>query len=186
MNTKCSTLNNYVHTKPGPRFNIKMTSYQHRKSHCGDYTILRSSYLHNGISYTGKMSSLYWIRAQVESSVLSISVGQNMVFVNIKTAIPCIGICIIKTRCLSLQWISFTGEIVYFILTHNPCTAGPTLAKKLAARVLQIPTMKHLLANSDAMVCLQTFWCMMKPNNENMHSCRKIWKLFSVYSVCSK
>ena len=25
----------------------------------------RSSYLHNGISYTGKMTSLYWIRAQV-------------------------------------------------------------------------------------------------------------------------
>ena len=49
---------------PGPRFNIKMTSYQYRKSHCGDKTILRPSYLHNGISYTGKMTSLYWIRAQ--------------------------------------------------------------------------------------------------------------------------
>ena len=31
---------------------------------CGDKTILRPSYLHNGISYTGKMSSLYWIEAQ--------------------------------------------------------------------------------------------------------------------------
>ena len=49
---------------PGPRFNIKMTSYQYRKSHCGDKTILRPSYLHNGISYTGKTTSLYWIRAQ--------------------------------------------------------------------------------------------------------------------------
>ena len=48
---------------PGPRFNIKMSSYQYRKSHCGDKTVVRSSYLHNGISYTGKMSSLYWIRA---------------------------------------------------------------------------------------------------------------------------
>ena len=48
---------------PGPRFNIKMTSYQYRKSHCGDKTVVRSSYLHNGISYTGKMTSLYWIRA---------------------------------------------------------------------------------------------------------------------------
>ena len=52
--------------RPGPQFNIKMTSYQYRKSHCGDKTILRPSYLHNGISYTGKMSSLYWIRAQEE------------------------------------------------------------------------------------------------------------------------
>ena len=50
--------------EPGPWFNIKMTSYQDRKSHCGDKTILRPSYLHNGTSYTGKMTSLYWIRAQ--------------------------------------------------------------------------------------------------------------------------
>ena len=47
----------------GPRFNIKMISYQHRKPYCGDKTILRPSYLHNGISYTGKMTSFYWIRA---------------------------------------------------------------------------------------------------------------------------
>ena len=49
---------------PGPWFNVKMTSYQYRKFHCGDKTILRPSYLHNGISYTGKMTSLYWIGAQ--------------------------------------------------------------------------------------------------------------------------
>ena len=47
------------------RINIKMSSYQYRKSHCGDKTILRPSYLHNGISYTDKMISLYWISAQV-------------------------------------------------------------------------------------------------------------------------
>ena len=41
-----------------------MTFYQYRKSHCGDKTILRPSYLHNRISYTGKITSLYWIRAQ--------------------------------------------------------------------------------------------------------------------------
>ena len=49
----------------GPWFNIEMSSYQYRKSHCGDKTVVRSSYLHNGISYTGKMSSLYWIEALV-------------------------------------------------------------------------------------------------------------------------
>ena len=38
---------------PGPRFNIQYK------------TILRPSYLHNGIFYTGKMTFLYWIRAQV-------------------------------------------------------------------------------------------------------------------------
>ena len=55
--------------KAGPQFNIKMPSYQYRKSHCGDKTILRPSYLHNGISYTGKMTSLYWIRAQVFKNI---------------------------------------------------------------------------------------------------------------------
>ena len=45
----------------GPRFNIKM-SYRYRKYHCWDKTVVRSSYLHSGISYSGKMTSLYWIR----------------------------------------------------------------------------------------------------------------------------
>ena len=40
-----------------------MTSYQFRKSHYGDKMILQQSDLHNGISYTGKMTSLYCIRA---------------------------------------------------------------------------------------------------------------------------
>ena len=44
-----------------------MLSYQYRKSHCGDKTILWPSYFHNGISYTGKMTSLYWIGAQIYS-----------------------------------------------------------------------------------------------------------------------
>ena len=48
---------------PGGWINIKMSSYQYRKSHCGDKMILRPSYLHNGISYTGKTTSLYWIGA---------------------------------------------------------------------------------------------------------------------------
>ena len=51
----------------GPLFNIKMSSYQRRKFHCGDKMVVRSSYLHNGISCTGKIISLYWIRAQVHA-----------------------------------------------------------------------------------------------------------------------
>ena len=45
----------------GPWFNIKMTFYHYKTSQCGDDTILRPSYLHNEISYTGKTASLYWI-----------------------------------------------------------------------------------------------------------------------------
>ena len=57
----------------------KMSSYQYRKSHCGDKTVVRSSYLHNGISYTGKMSYLYWIGALVYWEPFSwlTSVGTN-------------------------------------------------------------------------------------------------------------
>ena len=51
----------------GPWFNIKMSSYQYRKSHCGDKTVVRSSYLHNVISYTGKMTSLYWFGPLITS-----------------------------------------------------------------------------------------------------------------------
>ena len=62
----------------GGRFNKKISSYQYRKSHCGDKTILRPSYLHNGISYTGKTTSLYWIRVLVIrlSLVASVALGR--------------------------------------------------------------------------------------------------------------
>ena len=39
---------NNVRVRSGLRFNMNMTSYQYRNSHCGDKTILRPSYLHNG------------------------------------------------------------------------------------------------------------------------------------------
>ena len=59
-----------VYYDQGGWINIQMLSYQYRKSHCGDKTILRPSYLHNGISYTGKMTSLYWIRTQLFHTLL--------------------------------------------------------------------------------------------------------------------
>ena len=48
-----------------------MSSNQYRKSHCGDKTILRPSYLHSGISYTGKTTTLYLIRALWQSSKMA-------------------------------------------------------------------------------------------------------------------
>ena len=51
---------------------MKMSSYQYKKSHCGDKTVVRSSYIHNGIYYTGKTTSLYWIRAQHLSKCKSV------------------------------------------------------------------------------------------------------------------
>ena len=59
--TVCIFLGIYCAYGSAPWFNIQMSSYQYRKSHCGDKTVVRSSYLHNGISYTGKIISFYWI-----------------------------------------------------------------------------------------------------------------------------
>ena len=53
---------------PGPWFNIHMSYCQYIKSHYGERTILRPSNLHNVISYTSKMSYLYWIGAQIAST----------------------------------------------------------------------------------------------------------------------
>ena len=55
------SIHNANEIKSGPWFNIKMSSYQYMKSRFGYKTVVRPSYLHHGIPYTGKMSSLYWI-----------------------------------------------------------------------------------------------------------------------------
>ena len=54
--------NETLHT--GGWFSTKMFSYLYRKSHCGDKMILQPSYPHRGISYIGKMTTLYWIRPE--------------------------------------------------------------------------------------------------------------------------
>ena len=50
----------------GSSFNINMSYYHYRESHYGDKTVVRSSNLHNGSSYTAEMASptLYWISPQ--------------------------------------------------------------------------------------------------------------------------
>ena len=54
----------------GPWFNIKMSSYQHRKFNCGDEAVVKLSYHHKGISYTGNTTSLYWNRTLDTLSML--------------------------------------------------------------------------------------------------------------------
>ena len=71
----------------------KMSSYQYRKSRCGDKTVERSSYIHNGISYTYKMVSLYWINSQtgtkLQQSAPSLSEAHYLhtLFWHVSTAI---------------------------------------------------------------------------------------------------
>ena len=76
---------------PGPWFNIKSSSYQYRKSHCGDKTAVRSSYLHNGISFTGKMTSLYWFNLLPLSWLVQRAVSR-LVYLFIGNAWQIIGI----------------------------------------------------------------------------------------------
>ena len=79
---------------PGPWFNIKMSSYQYRKSHCGDKTILRPSYLHNGISYTDKTTSLYWIRPQdINRCVTDHAKSQVLAFLEDEFPLPIPFLC---------------------------------------------------------------------------------------------
>ena len=55
---------------PGSWFNITMASYHYMKSHCGDNTAIRLSYLQTGISYTGKTTSLHWIPHTIVLNIL--------------------------------------------------------------------------------------------------------------------
>ena len=109
----------------GPWFNIKMTSYQYRKSHCGDKTIVRSSYLHNEISYTDKMSSLYWTSPQ-EASVP----GARSRFKNI-SPFPMIWVCLFafqlhiellveKTFLIYWNHVFFTIPYKYIPIIFHP------------------------------------------------------------------
>ena len=54
-----------------------MLSWQYRKSHCGDETILWSSHLHNGISFHGKMAFLNCKKPPALEPFAWISVGCN-------------------------------------------------------------------------------------------------------------
>ena len=106
----------------GPWFNIKMSSYQYRKSHYGDkgiLRILRPSYLHNGISYTGKMISLYLIRALVNKWLLETLTAWEDWKTNYAFAVGTVtadGLAVCGARPLQSQWWSNSGP------THGTIT----------------------------------------------------------------
>ena len=108
------SLNELLH-KPGGWFNIKMPSYQYMKSHCADKTILRPSNLHNGISYTGKMTSLYWIRA--------LAAWQN-------TRIMIPAVAVIRDAKLK----HYVGSVHGFYKQHNICIYSGTCRCQLISR----------------------------------------------------
>ena len=90
-----------------------MSSYQYRKSHCGDKTILWPSYLHNGISYTGKMTSLYWIRAQ-DSILVPVWVRYGMSFVS-----PKFDLCSVTAVLHTVLCLCLIMSLIYYHQTSN-------------------------------------------------------------------
>ena len=108
---------------PGGRINIKMSSYQYRKSHGRDETILRPSYLHNGISHTGKMTSLYWIkdqypitRKQVKVWVVCIILGLYIV----RHRLLCRPLAqVLQQSCTKQMIDDCTGLLRHFHQTHH-------------------------------------------------------------------
>ena len=124
-----------------PQFNIKMPSYQYRKSHCGDKTVVRSSYLHNGNSYTSKTTSLYWIRAQVSRARTNNYTPQYLWY-----AITCHcpwHLLLAHTYSHHPGW--FLYQFIAYILSNqgqylvlsanwwNPCNISPKLVSYLAS-----------------------------------------------------
>ena len=59
----------WLHYHLDPNSTKKTTSYQYKKSYCRDKIIIRSYYLNNGMSYTGKMASLYWTNLLDHNSI---------------------------------------------------------------------------------------------------------------------
>ena len=106
VNVYQNSVQNEQHS--GPPFKMKMAFYQCRNSHYGDKTIWRPSYLHNGISYTGK-TSLCWIRALAWTCCEKRSIAHTQVWPtprdwSFNTQVVAWKICCWSQWLLSLQW----------------------------------------------------------------------------------
>ena len=142
---------------PGPRFNIKMSSYQNRKFHCGDKTVVTSSYLHNGIFYTCKIS-LYWIGGLMVFPRLDIPVRSEKRQLSIIDTILCILYCPNDTICIFFSpWCMSEGhrpvcvQIIWQLRGPNQALSGIGHSRGL----LQYPRRYFIL----------WFYCVSKPEN---------------------
>ena len=112
-----------------------MSYYQYRKPHGGDKTILRPSYLHNGISYTGKTTSLYWFRAQVVSLVtrdehwnMVLPINHNCTLkyipLNMHTGLLCLALLCIAISSCGPMWFIY------------PCPSGFLTGTRVNMRII--------------------------------------------------
>ena len=92
-----------------PSINIKCCLYQCRKYHCKDKTVFRLSYLHNGISYAGKTTSIYWSRDQVSAMryfylmIFSTKASFGLPVLSLPASVcVCVCLCVCQSVCQSL------------------------------------------------------------------------------------
>ena len=109
-----------VHISPGPRFNIKMSSYQYRKSHCGDKTAVRSSYLHNGnpilIRWHIHIESglLFWRRYAHRHIMFTLVFMRLMTLTDLlyTKSYPCWKVKGCPLEIKSIYWLDFQGTFL--------------------------------------------------------------------------
>ena len=82
----------------GGWFNINMSSLQYRKSHCGNKTILRPSYLQNGISYVAKRWHFYVIPG-------SCCVSRRFAYLRSKVWLQHVTIQVLKPEHSKITWL---------------------------------------------------------------------------------
>ena len=155
-----------------------MTSYQNRKSHCGDKTILRPSYLHNGISYTGKMTSLYWIRAKM---VMRLSYCYNWIPILLRQNLY------IETRCRALIWykdcltniITLWQMVVRSSYLHKNSYTRKTAC--LYQTSPQVPYCTYFHTNWPK-ILINWFWPAF-PTTHALHNHPSCWKSYERHSA---
>ena len=107
----------YIETAPDLSCNTKMTFYQYRKSHCGDKMVVRSSYLHSGIFYSGKLASLHWTIPRSISHLILLLLATNS-----STAEPELDMMTTPWYCLH-----YGGVLVMLPRYMYQCVRGPAL-----------------------------------------------------------
>ena len=122
-------IDDHIFQYPGPWFNIKMPSYQYRKSYCGDKTGVRSSYLHNGISYVGKMASFYWISPPIANHC-----GEK--YRISKVSLPC--------RWVATRFQTHAGDINAWSKTTKPLYNGINCIRHMTDSWYQIMIIRKL------------------------------------------
>ena len=94
----------------------------YRKSHCGDTVVVRSSYPHNGIFYTGTMAFWYWIGALKSSLLLYIENAYTILgtdTANLRDLIAATGLVILLKLDSDREFFSSCDFEIWWMTSKN-------------------------------------------------------------------